>query len=293
MTTDFFTIAEIENLQVIDTTSAMNGYPEDLKPALIGFDSYEDAERVAKEYGLSVEIFTKRDGWQLYYRTGNRAYSPIEVLAEDYGDDYMSFTSSDYDGFYENEVQERISEFKTFDDVEQFLEAKKKIYEAIEDLEEDEMVITYRGEYYETVKRYTMSRYYDTKTTVIGVIGDLPASDPVTKDDVLEMLSGPHMSGCLTPVRSTDAQGYNENYGATPVDSFFDEDGGDYLPDFRWLLTDFKVATPEYVNIDEWAQEFDDNAKSSLAKSLEDGTLYVASFWNDHEGELDILIWQN
>lgn len=293
MTTDFFTIAEIENLQVIDTTSAMNGYPEDLKPALIGFDSYEDAERVAKEYGLSVEIFTKRDGWQLYYRTGNRAYSPIEVLAEDYGDDYMSFTSSDYDGFYENEVQERISEFKTFDDVEQFLEAKKKIYEAIEDLEDDEMVITYQGEYYETVKRYTMSRYYDTKTTVIGVIGDLSASDPVTKEDVLEMLSGPHMSGCLTPVRSTDAQGYNENYGATPVDSFFDEDGGDYLPDFRWLLTDFKVATPEYVNIDEWAQEFDDNAKSSLAKSLEDGTLYVASFWNDHEGELDILIWQN
>ena len=279
--------------QVIDTTSAMNGYPEALKPALIGFDSYEDAERVAKEYGLSVEIFTKRDGWQLYYRTGNRAYSPIEVTAEDYGDDYRSFTSSDYDGFYENEVQERISEFKTFDDVEQFLEAKKKIYEAIEDLEEDEMVITCRGEYYETVKRYTMSRYYDTKTTVIGVIGDLPASDPVTKDDVLEVLSGPHMSGCLTPVRSTDAQGYNENYGATPVDSFFDEDGGDYLPDYRWLLTGFKVATPESVNIDEWAQEFDDNAKSSLAKSLEDGTLYVASFWNDHEGELDILIWQN
>ena len=48
MTTDFFTIAEIESLQVIDTTSAMNGYPEALKPALIGFDSYEDAERVAR-----------------------------------------------------------------------------------------------------------------------------------------------------------------------------------------------------------------------------------------------------
>lgn len=292
MTTDFFTIAEIENLQVIDTTSAMNGYPEDLKPAFIGFDSYEDAERVAKEYGLSVEIFTKRDGWQLYYRTGNCAYAPIEVSAEDYGDDYRSFESSDYDGFYENEVLDRISEFKSFDDVEQFLEAKKKIYEAIEDLEEDEMVITYRGEYYETVKRYTMSRYYDTKTTVIGVIGDLSASDPVTKEDVLAMLSGPHMSGCLTPVRSTDAQGNNENYGATPVDSFFDEDGGEYLPDDSWLLTDFCDATPESVNLDIWAQEFDDMTKSSLEKSLEDGSLYVASFWNDYKGGNDILIWK-
>ena len=292
MTTDFFAIAEIENLQVIETTSAINGYPQDLKNALIGFDTFEDAERLANRYGLSVEIFTKRDGWQLYYRTGNRAYAPIEVSAEDYGDDYRSFESSDYEDFYINEVQERVSEFKSFDEVEQYLEAKKKIYEAIEDLEDDEMVITCRGEYCETVKRFVMSRYYDTKTTVIGVIGDLTESDPVTKKDVLEMLSGPHMSGCITPVRSTDAQGHNENYGATPVDSFFDEDSGEFLPDDGWLLTDFCTATPESVDLDVWAQELDDRAKSSLEKSLEDGSLYVASFWNNYKGANDILIWE-
>ena len=117
-------------------------------------------------------------------------------------------------------------------------------------------------------------------------------SSPVTKEDVLEMLSGPHMSGCLTPVRSTDAQGYNENYGATPVDSFFDEDGGEYLPDDSWLLTDFCAATPESVDLDVWAQEFDDRTKSSLEKSLEDGSLYVASLWNDYKGANDILIWK-
>ena len=88
MTTDFYTIAEIENLQVIETTSAMNGYPQSLQKALIGFDSFEDAERIANEYGLRIELFTKRDGWQLYYRTNNRAYSAIEVSAEEYGDDY-------------------------------------------------------------------------------------------------------------------------------------------------------------------------------------------------------------
>lgn len=170
MTTDFFDIANIEKLQVIETTSAINGYPQDLKNALIGFDSFEDAERVANRYGLSIEIFTKRDGWELYYRTGNSAYSEIEVSAEDYGDDYRSFTLSDYEDFYLNEVQERISEFNNFDDVSKFLEAKKKIYEAIEDLEADEMVLTRCGEYYDTVKIITMSHYYDTKTTVIGII---------------------------------------------------------------------------------------------------------------------------
>ena len=170
MTTDFYTIAEIENLQVVDTTSAMSGYPQSIKKALIGFDSFEQAERVAEEYGLRIEYFTKHDGWQLYYRTNNRAYSAIEVSAEDYGDDYRSFTSSDYEDFYENEVQGMIGEFDNFEQAESFLEMNKKIYEAIEELEDDEMVLTCQGEYYDTVKRSTMSHYYDTKTAVIGLI---------------------------------------------------------------------------------------------------------------------------
>ena len=293
MTTDFYTIAEIENLHVIETTSAMNGYPQDLKKALIGFDTYEQAEKVAEKYGLSIEYFTKRDGWQLYYRTGNHAYSAIEVSAEDYGDNYRSFTSSDYDDFYENEVKDIICNLDSFDEVDRLLETKKKIYEAIEDLDDDEMVITRDGEYYETIKRVTMSHYYDTKTTVIGVIGDIKESDPITKKDVLDMLIGPHMSGCLTAVRSTDAQAQNVNYGATPVDSFFDEDSSDYLPDDNWTLTGFRIATPDCVDMDVWAQEFDENNKSALATSMKEGNLYVASFWNEVRGGNDILIWES
>jgi hypothetical protein len=170
MTTDFYTIAEIENLQVIETTSAMNGYPQSIKKALIGFESFEQAERVAEEYGLSIEYFTKRDGWQLYYRTNDRAYSAIEVSADEYGDDYRAFTSSDYEGFYENEVKGMVGEFDSFEEVDEFLDAKKKIYEAIENLEDDEMVLTLNDKYYDTVKQYTMCHYYDTKTTVIGLI---------------------------------------------------------------------------------------------------------------------------
>lgn len=173
MKTDFYDIAEIENLEVIETTSAMNGYPQNIRKALIGFESYEQAEQIADKYNLSIEYFTKRDGWQLYYRTGNRAYSAIKVSAEEYGDDYRSFTSADYEDFYENEVKGMIEEFNSFEEVEDFLEKNKKIYEAIEDLEDDEMVLTCQGEYYETVKRFTMEHYFDTKTTVIGLINEL------------------------------------------------------------------------------------------------------------------------
>lgn len=170
MTNDFYTIAEIENLEVIETTSGVNGYPKSLKKALIGFDTFEQAEKVANEYGLSIEFFEKRDGWQLYYRTGSTAFEEIEISEYDYGDDFASFRFSDLNDFYENEVNSMIAEFESFEQVEDFIEKKKKVYEAIEELGENEIVITHCGEYYDTVKKKTMSFSYDSKTTVIGLI---------------------------------------------------------------------------------------------------------------------------
>lgn len=70
---DIEEIAYENGLELIDTTSAMNGYPQCLKKAIIGFDSFEEADKLAKENGLSIEIFTKRDGWNLWYRTGDKA----------------------------------------------------------------------------------------------------------------------------------------------------------------------------------------------------------------------------
>ena len=63
-----------------------------------------------------------------------------------------------------------IGEFDSFEAVESFLKSQKKIFEAIENLEDDEMVLTCQGEYYDTVKQYTMCHYYDTKMTIIGLI---------------------------------------------------------------------------------------------------------------------------
>lgn len=170
MRTDIYTIAEIENLEVIETTSGMNGYPKYLMKALIGFENFEQAEKVAKEYGLSIEIFEKRDGWQLYYRTGSTAFKEIEVSGNDYGDDYSSFSHSDLESYYENEIQPMISEFTSFKQLDDFIEKRRKVYEAIEELEDGEIVITRCGEYFDTVKERTMSFSEDSKTTVIGVI---------------------------------------------------------------------------------------------------------------------------
>lgn len=163
-------IANFENLEVIETTSARNGYPENIKKAVIGLDNFEQAEELAKKYGLSIETFAKRDGWQLYYRTNDRVLSAIEVTEEQFGDNYRAYTSADLKNFYEDEVQGRINEFNNFEDVEEFLAGKKKIYEVIENADSDEIVLACDGKYYDTVKKFTMCHYHDTNTTVIGLI---------------------------------------------------------------------------------------------------------------------------
>ena len=74
---------------------------------------------------------------------------------------------------------------------------------------------------------------------------------------------------------------------------FFDEDSSYYLPDESWTLTDFRIATPDLVDIDVWAQDFNEYNKSAFETNMKEGSLYVASFWNEANGGNDILIWES
>ena len=167
---DIEDIAYENGLELIDTTSAMNGYPQCLKRAVIGFDTFQEADKLAKENGLSIEIFTKRDGWNLWYRTGDKAWEPFKRSAEEYGDDYREFSEEDLEGFYENEVQPFVSDFADFASLRSFLDNKEKIYDKIEEADGDELVITLDGNYYETITKTTMSYCYDTRHFAIGLI---------------------------------------------------------------------------------------------------------------------------
>ena len=121
MKKDLAEIASENGLQLIETTASRTGYPERLQKAIIGFDTFEQAEELAKENGLSIEFFRKRDGWNFWYRTGSTAYEPFRRSAEDFGDDYSEFSKEDLEDFYENEVQPMVSDFENFDDLRSFL----------------------------------------------------------------------------------------------------------------------------------------------------------------------------
>ena len=170
MRKDLENIAEENGLEVITTTSAKNGYPQRLQRAIIGFDTFEDAEKIANENGLSIEIFTKRDGWSLWYRTGNHALAPFERDGAEYGDEYRQYSKEDLDGFYQNEVAPSVYVFDDFESLRCFLNIMEEIRDKIEDADDDEIILASCGGYYDTIKKTTMEYVYDTHHFAIGLI---------------------------------------------------------------------------------------------------------------------------
>lgn len=166
-------IAYENGLQYIETTTGMNGYPEHLRGAIIGFETFEEAEKLAKEHELVIRTFFKRDGWQLYQRNSNTTWEPMKITASDYGDDYKQFTNDiSQEDFIEEELLPSLAP-TTFGDIVTITNRYEELFDKITDAEDDELVIadTFGG-YVETIKKELMEWSYDSKTWVIGVMED-------------------------------------------------------------------------------------------------------------------------
>lgn len=165
----FHELAANNDLKFIETTSGKNGYPQDLLPALIGFNDYEEAEEFASEHDLQTYILHKRDGWQLWERK-NPAYEPFNISAEDYGDNYNVFKADELEGYYEHEVKPCLENFDNIEALKDFIEDQEEIMNELERCDDDEAIVTYRSEYYDTIKVKSMEWYHDTHSYVIGVM---------------------------------------------------------------------------------------------------------------------------
>lgn len=166
---DLRELADNEGLHYVETTSEGSGYPRNLKGAIIGFDDFAHAEALAKEHGLTIMQLHKRDGWQLWYRK-DETYEPLRITSADYGDDYSELEQMDAEAFYSEEVEPFLEDFSTLAELKALVEEKGKLWEEVENLEEDELVITHEGRYYETIEKETMSWSFDTHTYEIGLV---------------------------------------------------------------------------------------------------------------------------
>lgn len=109
-----------------------------------------------------------------------------------------------------------------------------------------------------------------------------------TKEEIISMLEREFSS--WTAVHTTDANGANENYGVCEISALLDEDA-DWLTIHNYEYDGCELATPDNVDIDVWAQEFDADNIAALRETMESGNLYIAKFSSDEHGTMEILIW--
>lgn len=166
-------IAYENGLQYITTTTAANGYPQNLRGAIVGFNTFDEAKALANKYNLRITTFYKKDGWQLYRRSGDTTWEPLHITASDYGDDYKSFTNDiSVEDFLENELLPSLVP-TTFGDIITYTYRYEELFDKIVAAADDELVIASSfGDYVETIKKDLMEWSNDSQTWVVGLIDD-------------------------------------------------------------------------------------------------------------------------
>lgn len=163
-------IAYERGLEVVETTKGMNGYPQGLGKAVIGFETFEEAQEVARESGGEVVDLSRRDGWQ-FWKNNGRVWKEWEMQAEDYGDDYECVT--DWKDWWEDEreiLSETMKEMETPDDLTLMTDRVWKIYNEINNLGDNEQVLLCCGEYYNTIPVKTLRYHIDVWSHEIAVV---------------------------------------------------------------------------------------------------------------------------
>lgn len=186
MKTYNFEISEIANkfgANVQESTCERNGYPSCIRPCIFGFDTLSEAEQAAdelksmindSEVQVDVQHFIKRDGWNLWYRTGNNAYQMYDMTSE-LRDSQIAYNAAQAEDWLA-ERAERIEDENYLDylgiTLEQYNENTKKVYNAIKDLMDNQIIVVdsdcYDG-YIEIMESKAIAYHEDVYTYAIGI----------------------------------------------------------------------------------------------------------------------------
>jgi hypothetical protein len=159
-----------ESLEKVEVTKGRNGYPSNIYPAYscVSLENFEEVKTLAEEENKKIILLHRRDGWDLWESKGP-VFNAIQVSASDFGDNYSEIYYQSESEFFENEVKPFIEDFANFEEINNFLAMKNKLFEEIDLLEDNEVVITHEGKYFETYKQECLSFSHDTHNFIIAL----------------------------------------------------------------------------------------------------------------------------
>lgn len=162
--------AEEQGYDIIEITHGMNGYPEGLGTyAVIGFETWDEAVIFANTYASDISLYHRRDGWHFWGNQGQvwEPFTPSDFLKK-YGDDYNIATNDP------EEVADRLKSLADnftgdMDKLKTQFSEIAELWEKVEQAPEGHAVVSYCGEYYETLPPESMRMNHDTHQWAIGV----------------------------------------------------------------------------------------------------------------------------
>nr|DAF77463.1 MAG TPA: hypothetical protein [Caudoviricetes sp.] len=168
--------AQAYNVNTVTTTPNYNGYPEDLKTALIGFTSFENAEKAANEIGGHIIELSRKYGHDLWTRGGEmfRAFDYTDAGTM-FGDNYEVFTDSgEYWKFTREALAQLIEGCQDIEDATDIVASVQETAYKIDALGEGQTALceNYRGIYVYRDRLFTTGYAHDSTTHIIGVIAD-------------------------------------------------------------------------------------------------------------------------
>ena len=157
--------------EIVETTSSLSGYPENLKWALTGFSSWEDAEDAAKALDGEIISLRRRDGQQLWTRDG-RVFEPYTRVSESDDEEIWPGGEQSAREYWDGESVALADALQRGElDAEGLAAWSGKISRAIEeiaDADDEQGVITRRGEFVEVIDLRPMS-YHDGDVTAYQI----------------------------------------------------------------------------------------------------------------------------
>lgn len=157
--------------EIVETTSSSSGYPEGLKWALTSFEDWDEAEEAAKALDGEIISLRRRDGQQLWTRDG-RVFEPYTRTPESDDEEIWPGGEQSAREYWDGErviLADALQRGELDVDGLAALAGKiSKASEEIADADEEQGVITRRGEFVEVIDLRPMS-YHDGDVTAYQI----------------------------------------------------------------------------------------------------------------------------
>lgn len=148
-----------DHLDAIEITRGINGYPTGLHAAVTGFNSMEEAERIAEEFGGEVVSVHRKAGWSLWESKGwaTEAYG-MDRFGEDDGHHHVN-TPAAVDELLRDYLSGGFDEIATVESLAEITEKFTKLSEAAEFIDDDEILLVDATDYTFTTEKVSVMNF--------------------------------------------------------------------------------------------------------------------------------------